>query len=161
MNVPARQVAEVPAPLTSPADAERVAGHLVDVIDTLGRVLTEETELLRAGRLSAATALGPAKTELSRFFVADMMQLRASRKMLAQVSPAGLATLRARHDSFQALLQSNLTVVATAHAVSESIVRGVSIELARKAAPQTYGASGYHVAPSRSAAQPLSVSRSL
>ena len=36
----------------------------------------------------------------------------------------------------------NLTVLATAHAVSESIMRGVSAELARKATPQAYGASG-------------------
>ena len=50
--------------------------------------------------------------------------------------------LRKRHDVFRALLQMNLTVLATAHAVSESIMRGVSRELARKATPQAYGASG-------------------
>ena len=44
-----------------------------------------------------------------------------------------LATLQPRHDTFRALLQINLTVLATAHAVSEGIVRGVSGELARKA----------------------------
>jgi hypothetical protein len=69
--------------------------------------------------------------------------------------------LRARHDRFQSLLQTNLTVLATAHAVSEGIIRGVSGELARKRTPSTYGASGRANAPNARAAQPMAVSRSL
>ena len=65
------------------------------------------------------------------------------------------------HNDFRALLQINLTVLATAHAVSEGIVRGVSGELARKAAPQTYGASGRANAPDPRNATPLAVSRVL
>jgi hypothetical protein len=51
--------------------------------------------------------------------------------------------------------------LATAHAVSEGLVRGVSGELARKAAPQTYGASGRANAPDPRKAVPLAVSRVL
>jgi len=58
-------------------------------------------------------------------------------------------------------LQINLTVLATAHAVSEGIVRGVSAEMAQKSAPQTYGASGRHNLPNARHAQPMAVSRSL
>jgi hypothetical protein len=80
---------------------------------------------------------------------------------VAQIPAAKIAAARARHEVFRTLLQTNLTVLATAHAVSEGIVRGVSAELARKSAPQTYGASGACVAPSRSAGQPLALSRTL
>ena len=59
------------------------------------------------------------------------------------------------------LLQMNLTVLATAHAVSEGIIRGVSGELARTRAPQTYGASGRANAPDPRASQPLALSRKL
>jgi hypothetical protein len=52
-------------------------------------------------------------------------------------------------------------VLATAHAVSEGIVRGVSGELARKSSPQTYGASGRANTPDPRAAQPLALSRML
>jgi hypothetical protein len=52
-------------------------------------------------------------------------------------------------------------VLATAHAVSEGIMRGVSAELARKATPQAYGASGRATVPSAAALQPLTVSRVL
>ena len=73
---------------------------------------------------------------------------------------------RSRHCSsgitaFQTLLQKNLTVLATAHAVSEGIIRGVSDELARKRAPSTYGASGRANTPNPQACQPLALSRTL
>ncbi len=69
--------------------------------------------------------------------------------------------MRERHAAFQALLQTNMTVLATAHAVSEGIIRGVSGELARRQTPSTYGAGGRANAPGPKAAQPLAVSRSL
>jgi hypothetical protein len=81
---------------------------------------------------------------------------------LSRILPAAkLEALRQRHDAFRALLQINLTVLATAHAVSEGIVRGVSEELARKSAPQTYGATGRTNVPQRKSATPLTVSRNL
>ena len=72
-----------------------------------------------------------------------------------------LDRLRRRHDAFQNMLRMNLTVLATAHAVSEGIIRGVSGELARKQAPSTYSASGRAQAPSTKATQPLALSRTL
>jgi hypothetical protein len=52
-------------------------------------------------------------------------------------------------------------VLATAHAVSEGIIRGVSGELARKQSPSTYGATGRTNAPNNKRSQPLAISRSL
>jgi hypothetical protein len=75
--------------------------------------------------------------------------------------PDVLEALRNRHDLFQTLLKVNLTVLATAHAVSESIMRGVSSELARKATPQGYGATGRSAVPGSSGLQPLTLSRVL
>jgi hypothetical protein len=54
-----------------------------------------------------------------------------------------------------------LTVLATAHAGSEGIVRGVSNEIGRRSTPQTYGASGRSNAPKRGASIPLAISRTL
>lgn len=158
---PASQALTSPAPVTTAAEAERLAAHFIDVMDTLVGVVRQETDLVRAGRLSEAAKLETAKGDLTRLYIADTLRLRASHKFLAEIAPDTLAAVRRRHDTFRALLQINLTVLATAHAVSEGIVRGVSSELARKSAPQTYGSSGRHVAPSRSAAQPLALSRML
>jgi hypothetical protein len=52
-------------------------------------------------------------------------------------------------------------VLATAHAVSEGLIRGAHAEVARQSAPQTYGNSGRATTPPRNAAVPVSVSRTL
>jgi len=61
--------------------------------------------------------------------------------------PDAFDRLNKRHNTFRDLLQTNLTVIATAHAVSEGIIRDVSGELSRKQAPSTYGANGRAQAP--------------
>ena len=72
-----------------------------------------------------------------------------------------LTTLRRHHDTFRAMLQINLTVLATAHAVSEGIVRGVNTEIQRRNIPNTYTAAGQRAAPGPRNITPLAVSRSL
>ena len=64
-------------------------------------------------------------------------------------------------EKLQAELKTNLVVLATAHAVSEGIMRRLSGDLARKACPQVYGASGRANAPDPKRAQPLAFSRTL
>jgi flagellar biosynthesis/type III secretory pathway chaperone len=148
-------------PIASAADANQLAAHYIEVMDTLLEVVQQETELVRVGRLAEATLLAPTKTDLSRLYVADTLRLRANRAQLANIAPETMPELIRRHNEFRALLQINLTVLATAHAVSEGIVRGVSGELARKNSPQTYGATGRANAPNPRNAPPMAVSRVL
>jgi hypothetical protein len=152
---------KAPAPVATPAEAERLRAHFVDVMDALVGMVQQETELVRAGKLGEASMLADSKTELSRLYIVDMLRLRASQQQLAQIAPGLIEELKVRHEEFRALLQINLTVLATAHAVSEGIVRGVSGEMARKAAPQTYGSTGRANAPGPRAAAPLAISRTL
>jgi hypothetical protein len=108
-----------------------------------------------------AVELDEAKVELARLYAAESDRVKAAKDIIAKSLPEALDGLRKRHDAFQTLLQANLTVLATAHAVSEGIIRGVSGELARKRAPQIYDASGRETHPSPRAAQPLALSRVL
>jgi hypothetical protein len=158
-NLPAKP--EPTRPVASPGEAEALIRHLLDVMDALLGTVEEETELVRAGKLVEASKLEPTKAELSRMYVADTTRIKASQVYLVRTTPGMIDDLRQRHDEFRALLQMNLTVLATAHAVSESILRGVSNELARKATPQAYGATGRATAPPVSSQQPLTVSRVL
>jgi hypothetical protein len=148
-------------PIATPREAQQVIGHLGEVMDTLVATLDQETQLVRAGRLRDAERLQGPKGDLTRLYVADVLRLRAGQQVLVQTAPEALAGLQRRHDAFRSLLQINLTVLATAHAVSEGIIRGVCSEMQRKSAPQTYGACGRASAPARATAQPLAVSRSL
>ena len=163
MNAAAqRRETRSPAPgAATPAEARKLAENLMDVMSALLGVIERETELVRAGKLREAMAFEPKKTELSRRYVSAIAHLKASQKYLYQTAPELLNTLHRHHDVFRAMLQINLTVLATAHAVSESIVRGVNAEVQRRNIPSTYGASGQRVNPSARHMRPLAVSRSL
>ena len=149
------------APVASAAEGETLIKHLLEVMEALLGAVEEETALIRAGKLAEAAKLEPAKAELSNMYIADTARIKASQVYLDRVRPAMAQELRQRHDLFRAVLQMNLTVLATAHAVSESIMRGVSAELSRKATPQAYGASGSATVPTAGARQPLTLSRVL
>jgi hypothetical protein len=147
--------------IASVGEAEQVIANLNTIMDRLVETVEEETTHVRAGRLRDAAKLEEAKAELARRYAADSERVRSAKDIIAKSLPAALDMLRKRHEAFKALLQTNLTVLATAHAVSEGIIRGVSDELARKRAPSTYGASGRANAPSAKASQPLALSRTL
>ncbi len=149
------------APITTAEEAASAIGRLNAIMDRLETTVAEETARVRSGRLRDAVALDGDKLELARAYSSESDRIRAARKICSASLPEALARLQARHETFRNLLQTNLTVLATAHAVSEGIVRGVSGELARKQSPSTYGANGRTTLPSPKATQPLAVSRSL
>ena len=153
-----------PAPVATAAtaaEARKLAENLMDVMSALLGVIERETEFVRAGKLREAMRLEEQKTGLSRRYVAAAENLKGAQEHLAQVAPELLATLRRHHETFRAMLQVNLTVLATAHAVSESIVRGVNAEMQQKNIPNTYTAAGRRTAPGPRHITPLAVSRSL
>jgi hypothetical protein len=159
---PQRQPPRTPTPAASTvAEARKLAEDLMDAMSALLGVVERETELVRVGKLREAMALEAKKTELSRRYVSTVSQLEASQQYLSQIAPELLATLHRHHDVFRAMLQINLTVLATAHAVSESIVRGVNTEVQRRNIPNTYTSAGRRAVPGPRHMTPLAVSRSL
>ena len=128
------------------------------ILDRLMETIAEETARARTGRLTAAAELSESKLELARLYAAECQRRKAD---LAHARSDVRDALRQRHTAFESLLHTNLTVLATAHAVSEGIIRGVSGELARKRAPSTYGASGRASTPSTKSSPPLALSRTL
>jgi hypothetical protein len=159
---PQRQPAPAPIPVAStPAEIRKLAESLMDVMSALLGVIERETELVRAGKIREAMMSRANKTELSHRYTAAISHLKASQNYLSQAAPELLTTLHRHHDVFRAMLQINLTVLATAHAVSESIVRGVNAEMQRRNIPNTYTSAGRRAAPGPRHITPLSVSRSL
>jgi hypothetical protein len=159
---PQRQPAPAQVPMASTAaEARKLAENLMDVMSALLGVIERETELVRAGKLREAMAFESKKAELSRRYVNAVGQLKASQKYLSEMAPELLTTLHRHHDVFRAMLQINLTVLATAHAVSEGIIRGVNVEMQKKSKPQTYTAAGQQTAPNPRRASPMSLNRSL
>jgi hypothetical protein len=159
---PQRQPAPAPKPAAStPAEARKLAEDMMDVMSALLGIIERETELVRAGKVREAIRLEEQKNELSRRYMIAVENLKNAQKHLAQVAPELLATLSRHHETFRAMLQINLTVLATAHAVSEGIMRGVNAEVQRRNMPNTYTAAGQRAAPGPRNITPLAVSRSL
>lgn len=150
-----------PQPASTPAEARKLATALIDVMNNLLAVVERETELVRAGKVREAILLEANKTELSRRYIAMIGLLKGSQKYLAQGTPDLLSALHHHHDVFRSMLQVNLTVLATAHAVSEGIVRGVNTEMQKRNIPQTYGSSGMRVQPGPRNMTPIAINRSL
>jgi hypothetical protein len=162
----ATAAAPAPAPaqefiITSEAEAAAVLTEIRRLMNELCDIVEEETTLVRAGHLTAAVSVAERKSELAGAFMARAARVQASVRYLARATPKLLDELRAQHDEFRAKLQVNLTVLATARAVSEGILRGVSNELARRLTVNTYGASGRREDPAGRAAIPMAVSRRL
>ena len=147
--------------IASVGEAEQAIANLGVIIDRLTETIDQETALVRAGRMLKAGEMEERKSALASAFTAETVRLANGREFILRATPDAVVRLRERHIAFQRLLQTNMTVLATAHAVSEGIIRGVSGELARTAAPQTYGASGRANGPSPCASQPLALSRKL
>jgi len=158
------QAKPAPAPakvISTPVEARQLTEELMEVMNGLLGIIERETELVRAGNVREAMQLERQKSELSGRYMVAVESLKNAQKYLNQVSPELLTTLRRHHDTFRAMLQINLTVLATAHAVSEGIVRGVNTEMQRKNIPNTYTASGQRATPGPRNITPLTVSRSL
>ncbi len=146
---------------STPAEIRKLAEELMEVMSALLGITERETELVRAGKVREAMLLEAQKSELSRRYMVAVENVKAAQKQLAHAAPDLLNTLRRHHDTFRAMLQVNLTVLATAHAVSEGIVRGVNSEIQRRNVPNTYTAAGRRAAPGPRHMTPLAVSRSL
>lgn len=142
-------------------DAQAVVKQFASTIGALLTLVEQETSLVRSGRMRQATLLEPQKSDLARAYIKDSARISANRPTLTRHVPNELRVLADLHRELQARLKTNMTVLATAHAVSEDIIRGVAGEMQRKASPSTYGASGRASQPSPRTAQPLAVSRSI
>lgn len=155
------QPQQSPAAISSLAEARQLSDGLIEVMTTLLDVLEDEIALVRAGKLREAMALEARKSELSRCYVGIIGQFQRNQAFFARSTPELLKALHRHHDKFRAMLQVNLTVLATAHAVSEGIIRGVNVEMQKKSKPQTYTAAGQRTTPNLRRATPMSLNRSL
>ncbi len=147
--------------MTASPQSQSVVANLSAVMDAIVHIVEQETLLVRAGKLAEASRLEVTKTDLANRYYAGAAKVNQMRSQLSDDESNALADLQRKHGEFHAALQMNLTVLATAHAVSEGIVRGVWGELVRKSSPSTYSAEGRPNGPSANASQPLSVSRVL
>jgi hypothetical protein len=143
------------------SEAHQLEENLLQTMNTLFEVVERETEFVRGGKVREAMALDVQKSELSQRYVKAITKIKSNQDYLAQATPELLTALHRHHDVFRNMLRVNLTVLATAHAVSEGIIRGVNGELQRRNLSFGYTSGGKRATPGPRSVMPLAVSRSL
>ena len=152
----------MPERVFSRPDAERLIGGIFAAMDELAGVLEAETGHLREGRLREGLSTQARKAELAGAYARGLEEVKANAVALARFAPEALARLRAVASTvwFAETVAANQTVLATARAVSEGLIRDVSTEVDRVARPQGY-APGGAPAPRLPRATPLVVAKNL
>jgi hypothetical protein len=147
--------------LTTAAEAQAALREIRATIAELAAVMAEESRLVGAAMLREANPLAVRKSELSKLYVAGLDLIKDNGGMLRRMLPTEMADLKNENDALQRELEINLAVLATAHAVAEGIVRGVSQAIERRRAPAVYGANGRAAMPAAFGSGPIAVSRNL
>jgi hypothetical protein len=150
--------------ITSLAEARDLVDAVVATLNSLAHVIGEETQLMRDGRIGDALDREPRKTELAGRYMRGLEVVKANAVALARFVPDEVQRLKGAHIAFGDLLDTNQAVLATARAVSETIVRDLAREAGRTTQAQGYTRGGYGaVAPAnqRASSGPIVVSKTL
>ena len=135
--------------LASREEAQRFVTAFADTIAELDRLLAHETACLAKGRVREALGQSERKTDLTGGYLRAVEFARANAIAIARFAPSAVVQLKGAHDRLRATVERNQSVLATAKAVSEGFVRGVSEEVARQSRPAGYGQAARHAGPAR------------
>ncbi len=111
-------------------------------MEALVDLVSEETALVRAGRLFAAGELQDRKSECARTFIESFETVQRLRVEIERAAPGLIDRLRRRHEEFRSVLQVNLAVLAAAREVSENLIGSIATGVGKPAAPTAYGRAG-------------------
>jgi hypothetical protein len=148
----------------SAGEARELVETVMATLMSLAHVIGEETQLMRDGQIAAALDREGRKSELAGSYMRGLEVIKANAVALARFVPEDVQRLKGAHSEFSELLETNQAVLATARAVSETIVRDLARDAGRTAQPQGYARGGYGAvtppAP-RNGTGPIMVSKSL
>jgi hypothetical protein len=147
--------------IASRADAEQLVSGVMSTMADLEAVLEAETSHVRVGRIRQGLSQEVRKSELSASYIQGLEAIKANAIALARFAPDALERLKAAHGRFGETVNTNQVVLATARAVSESLVKGIADEVNRTARPQGYGPAAAQPPRRPAAGAPLVLSRNL
>ena len=142
------------------SEAERICAEVENAMDSLVKVIQDETALVRSGMLVAAGELETNKKDAARRYVATVDHVKTIAPMLERMAPHAIDRLRRRNENFRSVLQLNLAALAAAREVSENLIRSVAEAVDVSARPVGYGRAGL-IEARRTGANAIAVDRSL
>ena len=124
------------ARLSTAPDAETLVNGVLAAMGDLETLLETETAHVRVGRFREGLTEGSRKGELAAAYMTGLEAIKANAVALARFAPDALERLKRAHAEFSDVVQANQMVLATARAVSESLVKSIADEMNRQARPQ-------------------------
>ena len=109
--------------VSNAVEANSLIETVMETLSALSHVVGEETGLVKAGRLKDAMEREARKAELAGVYMKGVEQVKLNAVALARFAPEKVKRLKNAHLAFQELIDLNQTVLATARAISESIMR--------------------------------------
>ena len=161
---PVPERAQERARVTSMPEARELVDTIMATLGSLAHVIGEETQLMREGQINAALEREARKTELAGSYMRGLEILKANAVALARFVPDDITRLKGAHQAFGELLETNQAVLATARAVSETIVRDLAKDSGRAPQAQGYARGSYGAVSqpvARTGTGPIVVSKSL
>jgi hypothetical protein len=152
---------KVPARILGREEADRLITSVLGTMVELEKVLANETAHVRVGRIREGLAEEARKSELAGAYMRGLEVVKANAIALARFAPDALERLKTAHAAFSEVIETNQTVLATARAVSENLLKSVADEVSRQATPQGYGPAGPHAARPPANSAPLLISKRL
>lgn len=148
-------------PLQNKEEAEQLASILEKALDRLSHVLNQETELAKAGKMRQAIELQAEKARLTETFLKTGERFRANSNYFRAELPRIFAHVHKLHEKFNDAVVRNMRVLATAKAVSESLIQEIIDAATGHEQPAGYTASGATPAGKPASSPPLKLNRSL
>ena len=102
--------------------AQDICQRLCDRMDQLVKVVDEESQLVRAGKLFAAAQLKSRQAYLVRRYSEEIGRLQAMAREAEALAPDQMEEMRREHEGFRALLRINLAALAAARELAETQV---------------------------------------
>jgi hypothetical protein len=144
--------------VTRREDAERLVAGVLDTMADLRSVLESEAAHIRIGQFRDGLAAEARKSELAGAYLKGLETIKANAVAIARLVPELIPTFREAQANFHRTVETNQAVLATARAVSESLVKSIAEELGRRTKPLAYAPAG--VAPRRQrSSEPLVLSK--
>ncbi|GJD29973.1 hypothetical protein PMNALOAF_1215 [Methylobacterium adhaesivum] len=147
------------------AGAGALVGQVMETLRALESVLARESDHIRVGRLDQGLAETGDKTGLSAAYLQGLETIKANATALMRFAPEGIAALKEAHQRFTEAVTSNQAVLATAHSVSEGLVKALSQEMSRAHSATVYGRPSRnpspYIRPGMESSLPLVLSRNL
>jgi hypothetical protein len=149
------------ARISGPTEATGLVDTVIDTLSALSHVVGEETALMKDGKFNEALSREARKSELAGAYMKGLESVKANAVALARFAPTQVQRLKSAHSEFLELIETNQAVLATARAVSESIVRELARDATPSMKPQGYGPGAAISQFQRASSGPLLVSKSL